>query len=185
MKITGASLVYILLSILVVPSVSAGTFSASFNSWLLGPQTSAAVIKAEPDKLDTASAACMQCHSDRGSGHITIKSADSPLQFSASGRQSNHPVGMNYDKYVVSQPASYRPRTRLNPNISFANGQVTCISCHEQKDGKEGAIHATGSNTGLVIASAVSVSKKDMCTSKKTLTVGPKKSDLCMSCHAM
>ena len=107
------------------------------------------------------------------------------MQFSVSGLQSNHPVGMNYDKYAVSQPASYRPRTRLNPNIRFANGQVTCISCHEQKDGKEGAVHAVGSRAGLVTASAVSVSKKDMCTSKKTLTVGPKKSDLCMSCHTM
>ncbi len=182
MKVIRQSIVCMLLIISVTPTVSAG----SFKDWLLGPQASVQVQKAELVVLDTVSEECMQCHRNRGSSHIVVKSADSPMQFSVSGRQANHPVGMNYDQFVVSQPASYRPRSRLNPNISFANGQVTCLSCHEQKDNERGRLHAGGSNTRLVVmARVVSISANDMCTAKKTLTVGPNKSDLCVSCHAM
>jgi len=179
------SFVSILLSMFAIaPVVSAGDFSESFKNWVLGPQASAAVVKLESVSLDAVSAECIQCHNGRNSSHIAIKSADSPMQFSPSGRQSNHPVGMNYDKYVVSQPASFRSRSALNPNINFANGQVACISCHEQKD-REEIVNGHGSYTGLTLVSSAPASKKDMCTSKKTLTVGPKKTDLCMSCHAM
>lgn len=185
MRNTGKSLIYIMLIMFAAPSVCAGTFSASFQSWLLGPQASSAVIKTEQVRLDAVSAECMQCHNGRDSSHIAIKSADSPMQFSVSGRQSNHPVGMNYDKYAASQPASYRPRSRLSPKISFANGQVACITCHQLKDSNEYESHNAGSFQKVSTASVASVSGKDMCTSRKTLTVGPKKSDLCMSCHAM
>jgi len=185
MKIIGKSLVYIILSILVIPSVSAGSFSESFKNWVLGPEASASVIQSEPVKLDNASNECMQCHNGRDSSHISIKSADSPMQFSASGHQLNHPVGMNYDQYADSQPASYRPRAMLNPSISFANGDVSCISCHEQKSKEEITKQNIDLHTGFTTASVGVISNKDRCTSKKTLTVGPRASDLCMSCHAM
>jgi len=179
MKVFDKLLAYTLLTLCVVPVVSAAGFSEGFKNWLLEPQASELVAKADIVRLDAVSAECMQCHNSKDSGHIILKSANSSMQFAASGRQSNHPVGMNYDEYVVRQPASFRSRAMLNPNISFSNGQVTCVSCHEQKDRKE------LSYTGLSSAGNVHLSKKEMCTSRKTLTVGPKKSDLCMSCHAM
>lgn len=184
MNSVAKSFVSILLCLFATAPVSAGNFSESFKNWVFGSQANASVVRLETVSLDAVSAECIQCHNGRDSSHIAIKSADSPMQFLSSGRQSNHPVGMNYDKYVASQPASYRSRNVINPNINFANGQVGCITCHEQKD-KGDVADSHDSYVGLSVVSSVPASKKDRCTSKKTLTVGPKKTDLCLSCHAM
>jgi len=170
---------------LMAMGIAPGVFADSFKNWLLGPDAansvkdtrSAKVIRTV--KLDSVSSECLQCHNGNNSRHVTIKSADSPMRFSASGQQSNHPMGMNYDRYVAKQPASYRSRSVLSPKIVLINGQVGCISCHEQKSREERAYN------GLTATNAVVISKKQMCTSKKTLTVGPRKSDLCMACHNM
>ena len=185
MKFRIRTVLIVLAVMCISPSIYAGSFNDSFKSWLLGPEANATVIKVNPVSLDSVSSECMQCHNGRESSHITIKNADTPVQFTASGQQSNHPVGMNYDKYVSSQPGSYRPRAMLNPKIRFAIGQVTCISCHELKDKKERAMQGSVALSGEAGASALPVSKKELCTARKTLTVGPRKSDLCMSCHNM
>ena len=170
---------FFLMVIVTSPIVSADSFNNRFKNWLLGPEANTPVAISKSVKLDAVSAECMQCHNGRDSRHVVVKSADSPMKFTASGQQSNHPVGMDYDRYVTSQPASFRPRAALNPRIGFINGQVGCISCHEQKSREERAYN------GLTATNAVAVPKKEMCTSRKNLTVGPKKSDLCMACHTM
>ncbi len=177
MKLFGKSFVAVLLIVCVVPSVSAG----NFKEWLLGSGAKAP----EPVQLDVSSAQCMKCHNSKDSGHITVKHADSPMQFTASGLQTNHPVGMHYGNYALNQPASFRSRATLNPKIMLAGGRVTCISCHEQKEKDVSTANAARTYGNVLAASGGSLSGLDMCTSKKTLTVGPKTSDLCMSCHTM
>lgn len=176
---------FALLAIFVFPPVSAGSFSDSFKSWVLGSEASASVTKAEPVSLDTVSAEGIQCHNGRDSGHIVVKSADSAMQYTTSGRQSNHPIGMKYDEYAASDPTSYRPRALLDPNVSFVNGRVMCISCHQQKNSRQSAKYGNDSYDGMSPAGFVSVSTNVACTAKKTLTVGPRVSDLCMSCHTV
>ena len=104
MKVTIQSIVFVLLTISGLPTGLAGSFSDSFKSWVLDGEASESVAKAETVNLDASSAECMQCHSGGNSGHIVVKSANSAMQFTASGRQSNHPIGMKYDENTSSDP---------------------------------------------------------------------------------
>jgi hypothetical protein len=185
MRVIIKSIIFVLLNIVIVTPVLAGSFSDGFKSWVLDEGVSVSVAKAEPVRLDAISAECMQCHSGRNSGHIVVKSADSAMQFTASGRQSNHPINMKYDDYATNDPNSYRPRSLLDPNISLVNGKVMCISCHQQKNNKASTQYGFGFNKELSSGSFIPVSTKAACTSKKTLTVGPRMTDLCLACHTI
>lgn len=185
MKVIFKLFIFVLLNILVLTPALAGSFSDSFKSWVLDERANVPMSKAESVNLDTASAECMQCHNGSNSSHIVVKSASSVMQFTVSGRQSNHPIGMRYDEYAASDPNSYRARGLLDPNINFVNGRVMCVSCHEQKNNRESALFGYDSYSTLSTASLVSVSTRAACTVKKKLTVGPKISDLCMSCHTV
>lgn len=185
MKVIIKSLVFVLLNIAVLTPVSAGSFSDSFKSWVLDDDTSE--TKADTVNLDIASADCIQCHNGRDSGHIVVKSAKSAMQFTASGRQSNHPIGMRYDEYASSKPASYRSRNTLNPNIRLVDGLVSCVSCHQQKDRSQGARHGVGIDPYMKVSNTAigSASVKNIESSKMILTVGPRATDLCMACHTI
>jgi hypothetical protein len=185
MKVSTKQAVFVLFTMFLVPPASAGSFSESFKNWILEPETSVSVIRDEQISLDVASDECVQCHNGRDSGHIVVKSARSAMQFTASGRQSNHPVGMNYDQFVSDQPSSYSPRSELDPNIFFANGKVVCLSCHLPKGKAKNAGHRADSDLGLARVSYPSPSIRDSCTARKTLTVGPRTTDLCLSCHTI
>ena len=164
---------------LASPLQAAG-FPDSFRAWVLGEENRPAP-KSEALVLDQASEGCIQCHNGRDSGHIVVKSAQSPMQFTASGRQSNHPIAMDYDRYVMEQPGSYRPRSQVDPNIRFAGGRVSCISCHLPREGTGGFVPGPDTSPGFLRVSHKTVSVDD-CTSDK-LAVGPRVTDLCLSCH--
>ena len=163
MKVIFKSFIFVLLNIAIVTPALAGSFSGSFKSWVLDEGANVLVTKAESVNLDTASAECMQCHNGRNSSHIVVKSASSAMQFTVSGRQSNHPIGMKYDEFAASDPNSYRPRALLDPNISFVNGRVMCVSCHEQKNNRKKISNGYNSYAGLSTASFVSVSTQPAC----------------------
>jgi len=182
MKVIIKSVIFVLLNIAIVAPASAGSFSDSFKSWVLNGEASASVTKAETVNLDASSAECMQCHDGRSSGHIVVKSANSAMQFTASGRQSNHPIGMNYAGYAVSNPASYRSRATLDPNIRLVSGRVACVSCHQAKEYGESARHGLDS---YLKVSTVAVSNRGINSTKMKLTVGPRVTDLCMGCHTI
>jgi formate-dependent nitrite reductase cytochrome c552 subunit len=191
MKVIVNSLFYlVLLSSLSLPA-NAGGFAESFKNWVLDADTQIVeantqiveALAATP-RLDPVSAGCMSCHGGDHALGIVIKSADAPLQFTSSGHQSNHPVGMNYEKYAAGLPSGFHPRAGLNPGINLVNGQVGCGTCHQQKSRSTPA-HGAESAQVMRLAAADSSDPGQRCTSTSALTVGPRTSDLCMACHAM
>lgn len=191
MKVIVNSLFYLVfLSSLSMPA-NAGGFAERFRNWVLDADTQTVEVAMQAEealpatpRLDPVSAGCMGCHGgDQGRG-IVIKSADAPLQFSPSGHQSNHPVGMNYEEYAAAQPAGFHPRARLNPGIDLVNGQVGCGTCHRQQ-GTSTPAHGADPAQGMRLAVADSSDPGQRCTATPALTVGPRTSDLCMACHAM
>lgn len=187
MKVIIKSVILVLLNIALVTPVSAGSFSNSFKSWVLDDGSGASAAKTETIRLDLSSAECMGCHNGKDSGHIVVKSANSPMQFTASGRQSNHPIGMRYDDYASSDPTSYRSSATLDPNIRLVGGRVACVSCHQLKDSRANARHGISIDPYQKVSAVTTGSQSDKkaYSSKMTLTVGPRVTDLCMACHTI
>ncbi|MDH5356663.1 MAG: hypothetical protein OEY09_19645 [Gammaproteobacteria bacterium] len=184
MKLITQSFVFVLLNISVLTPVSAGSFSDSFKSWVLDDETSAPAAKTETVRLDVSSAECMGCHNGKDSGHIVVKSANSAMQFTSSGRQSNHPIGMRYDDYAANDPASYRSSATLDPNIRLVGGRVACVSCHQLKDRSGNTPHGVSFDPYQKVSTR-SLSNNNAAASTMTLTVGPRVTDLCMACHTI
>ena len=187
MKVIIQSFVFVLLNIAVLTSESAGSSSDSFKSWVLDDGSSASAAKAETVRLDVSSAECMGCHNGMDSGHIVVKSANSAMQSTTSGRQSNHPIGMKYDEFASSDPGSYRSSATLDLNIRLVGGRVACVSCHQLKNTRGNARHGISIDPYLKVSAVTSgsVSNKNTAFSKMTLTVGPRVTDPCMACHTV
>lgn len=120
-------------------------------------------------------AVCMQCHNGSNAEAIIIKHAETAMTFTSHGN-TNHPIGMFYNTYARKSPADYVAAARLDPRIKLENGQVTCVSCHETKQ-------------TLLHKDVASLKKRNVtinaCSSKKTLTTGPSRTRLCLSCHTI
>jgi len=172
-----------LLMCTLCPATFAGSFSDNFKDWLLGPEANASVSSSVnfSTGLDQSSKACIQCHNGNEASHVVVKSSSSQMQYMSSGIQANHPVGMNYDRFVSQDPRRYRPRASLNSAIKLVNGQVGCLSCHIEKtqqnlsDANGAALHTASQQTD----------GREMCSSTTKLTVAKGSGNLCMSCHAM
>ncbi len=151
---------------------AAADFGDTFREWLLGPEVQASTRESMAVQLDAVSQSCMGCHNGTAATHISLKNARSPLQ--ALGTMNvNHPVGMDYGEYASRNPLGYQPGALLDPNIRLVDGKVGCVSCHQLKVEMPQAM--------AVALSAPAVNS--ICPASRRLTVGPKKSDLCLACH--
>lgn len=181
MKYVRWSAVVMLLNLATAQAVFAGSIGDSFKSWLLGSEAQASMLIDYQPGLDRIAQGCVQCHNGVRARHITVKDADAPLQFSSSGVQVNHPVGMNYDDYVATRAGNYTLRDSLDSNIILVNGKVTCVSCHRLKETEESNnIFEAGWDENQ---SAWAVTES--CSSSREFTVGPRETDLCLACHRM
>lgn len=161
---------FIIISLLVygVFGAEASSFNENFRSFILDETETAT----KPVTIDGVSQQCMSCHNGSLGSHIQIKDATRPMQFSSFGSRA-HPVGMQYVNYAAQRPHSFRERATLNPQIQLIDGRVGCLSCHKVKQNKVLAT-AKQNTTDATI---------NTCTPSKTLTVGPRYTDLCLSCH--
>lgn len=156
----------------ISPTASAGGFGDSFRDWLLGSEAQASTKATMGVQLDAVAEACLACHNGTAAGHITVKSAEAPLQV-AGTLNVNHPVGMDYNEYAYRKPRSYQPSAALDPNIRLVDGKVGCVSCHQLKE-----------DAPRQLAMAQTEPEKNSnCTSSDQLTVGPGEADLCLACH--
>lgn len=155
----------ITLSAFISPVASAG----SFRDWLLGSEAQASTGGIQDIQLDSFARGCMECHNGDAASHITVKSANAPMQISGM-MNVNHPVGMNYNEHASRKPRGYQSSASLDPNILLVDGRVSCVSCHQLKvDEPQQMASAQIGNSN--------------CSSSSQLTVGPKETDLCLSCH--
>jgi hypothetical protein len=150
-------------------------------------------MKQAQPMLDEIAEGCMQCHNGVQASHIVVKTADASMQFSSSGQQVNHPVGMNYDDYATRRSRAYMPRFSLDSNILLVNGQVSCVSCHRLKETDEAGVliethmNENRQDTFDVPGNEMQLGhiNKENCTASGNLTVGPRETDLCLACHAI
>jgi predicted CXXCH cytochrome family protein len=97
-------------------------------------------------KIDEISQSCLSCHDG-----ITTKMASNTISGTFSLKNS-HPIGTDYNS--VSFSGGFVNYQNVNRNITFVDGRVSCISCHDI------------TNTELY-----------------HLTVNNSRSQLCLSCH--
>jgi cytochrome c peroxidase len=174
-------IVVTLFNLATAQAVFADSFGDKFRSWLLGSTAQAATLNGYQSEPDSITQGCIRCHDGSRAGHITVKDANAPMQFSSSGLQVNHPVGMNYDDYAATRTQSYTPSFLLDSNIILVDGKVTCVSCHRLKEakGSDNFIEARWDENQSVPADIES------CSASGELTVGPRETDLCLACHSM
>ena len=170
-----------LLNLLPGQAAFADGLGGRFKSWLLGAQSSAVALGPNEPGLDATAKACLKCHDGTRAIKIEVKDAAAPLEFSSSGKQVNHPVGMDYDVMATERAHNLKPRILLDTNIVLADGKVTCTSCHRLKETRSIATapRARRDETALLMADT------GTCSASSELTVGPKETDLCLACHAM
>lgn len=165
MKLLKLLILAIYLSSFISPVASAG----SFRDWLLGSEVQASTMDMMDVQLDAVARGCMECHNGVGASHITVKNARSPLQISGM-MNVNHPVGMDYNEHAYRKPRSYQSSASLDSNILLVDGRVSCVSCHQLKVDEEQQV-------------AIAQIGNSNCSASSQLTVGPRETDLCLSCH--
>ena len=173
MKTFRHTLVIVFIAGLTSRAAMAGGFGESFSNWLLGTKAEASMLRHGQPVLDDVAEGCMQCHNGIRASHVVVKHADAALQFTSSGQQINHPVGMDYDDYAIRRPRDYVPRQGLDPAIILVNGQVSCVSCHRLRE----SVRTQGVQIGRA--------HPDDCTASNELTAGPGETGLCLGCHNM
>lgn len=145
--------------------------SSKFKDWLFGEEAQAMPAATEII-LDDASKQCMTCHKQ----DVSIKGAGGVMEFQ--GHQSkNHPVGMDYGSRAAKDPRGYFPVTSLNKALRLVDGRVTCITCHKIKE------DAPAPSSGFIKVGLTTGGTDPRCTATTELTVGPRTTDLCLSCH--
>jgi hypothetical protein len=150
--------------------IPAETFADKMRAFLLGPEAEANVPDAR-SSLDDVAQGCLECHDGSIASHVSVKSAGSPMRFGRLG-SGNHPVGMRYDDHRREQPARYRARALLDPDITLVDGIVTCVSCHRLKKAGPGARHER----------VAALSGRGSCSASSGLTVAQ---NLCRACHLL
>ena len=150
------------LSYCICTTASAGIFP----DWLLGSENRAAISDI---KLDESALRCMSCHDGATASDVTAVNGSAPFQISGM-IDANHPVSMDYNENVFRKPQSYKSSATLNPDIVLVDGKVSCVSCHQLKTNK----------AEQIVTAQIELSN---CSVSNVLTVGPNKTDLCLSCH--
>ena len=123
--------------------------------------------------LDPIAQSCMDCHDGSRGKRIVIKHPDAPYQIQ-NRRTVNHPVGMSYDEYAARDPGGYTSRPSLDARVRLVHGEVSCVSCHAQKDDPE---------TSQALPAMFTLEVASGCGSTDRLTL-PRQIDLCRACHA-
>jgi hypothetical protein len=181
MKYVRCCVLLLLLNLVPAQLVLADGFGDRFRSWLLGPTAQTIELENSNPELDRIAQTCIECHNRAETSHFTVKHADTPLQFSNSGMQVNHPVGMNYEFYATKKAHKYIPRLSLDSNIILVDGKVTCVSCHQLKNVER--VDSFVASRWDVGQSVPANSKN--CNASQELTMGPRETDLCLACHNM
>ena len=173
LKNKGITAIIILTFFASNPCLAAGSGS-KFKDWILAEEVQAIE---EETSIDDLSEQCMRCHNGSHGKKIVNKSAGAPMQFTGS-TSANHPVGMNYRNHAANNPRSYIPLEALDKAIRLVNGNVACISCHVPKKDMQVA------SAGFIKVGGLSSDETDpFCTVTNQLSVGPRATDLCLSCH--
>lgn len=164
---------FLVLAIYLSSFVSTASSAGTFRDWLLGSEAQASTGGIEDIQLDSVARGCMECHNGNSARHITLKSANTPLQISGMVNV-NHPVGMDYNEHANRKPRGYQSRASLDPNILLVDGRVSCVSCHQFK------VDDPQQKTAIA---QLETPMNSSCSASNLLTAGPRESDLCMSCH--
>ncbi len=156
-----------LLILAIAPTASAAHWSTVLRTFLLG-ETAAAAEGGGVDDLDPLGRRCMSCHDGSRSHRITLRRAGTHLD-TAAFQTRNHPVGMRYDRFALTDPRHFRSRATLPPRMALPEGRVSCPSCHLVEENRSGE----------------AVSRPSGCLTTGDLTVDSRHDNLCRTCHLL
>jgi len=80
--------------------------------------------------IDAVSSECLSCHDGSRAGHVDANLGAGTWRHSGDGRESPHPIGVNYDM-AQARRRDMTPRTMLPKALRLVNGMVGCGTCHD------------------------------------------------------
>ncbi|RMF86279.1 MAG: hypothetical protein D6739_03415 [Nitrospirae bacterium] len=160
-----ARLTAVLLTLTLAATAHAGGWQATLATFVFGSPDGEARAAGG---LDPVADRCLSCHDGSAAHGIRVRRAGEPRRVSGF-RTLEHPVGMRYDRYALTDPRHYRSRAALPAAVRFPEGRVSCPSCHAVEERIDGRL----------------VRRPNGCLATGHLTVEPPRGDLCRSCHLM
>lgn len=105
--------------------------------------------------VDQLSVDCLGCHDGSRASNVTINLKNDPFKRygTGAGGNSDHPIGMDYARYVSRGGNDYKPIFGKSKMV-LVDGKVGCLTCHDPSNQERG--HLVMSDRG---------------------------GDLCLSCH--
>lgn len=85
-------------------------------------------------RTDAISTSCLSCHDAASEVPVSLNVRNNPTgsKWHRQSGGSDHPIGMDYQSYVASNPRKYRPVfTGQSDKMVFVDGKVGCLTCHD------------------------------------------------------
>jgi len=100
----------------------------SFSGFITGTKSASL---SQGGSVDSFSRDCLTCHDGGHASDVKIDYRNSPgSKGSHYGRAKDHPIGMDYNMYSAMDPQSYKPAPAFNSKMTFVDGKVGCLTCH-------------------------------------------------------
>jgi predicted CXXCH cytochrome family protein len=101
--------------------------------------------------IDTLSADCLSCHDGVGATPVTTVLRNDPMRSSRHPLpSSDHPIGMDYNRYVASREG-YKSLFGVSNKMVFVDGKVGCLTCHDPLNPEKGHLVMSDRNSALCL----------------------------------
>jgi predicted CXXCH cytochrome family protein len=103
--------------------------------------------------LDGLSTDCLGCHDGVSASSVSVDLRNSPFRRGSlvSSFSSDHPVGMDYSRYVGSSRGGYKPVGFSSTKMIFVDGKVGCLTCHDPLNPEKGHLVMSDKHSALCL----------------------------------